>query len=449
MGSMTSPLPPPYVSLNVEAHGHFSVVKWLTVAAYMLSMGVCGIVLVALGSTLEVLAHQVARTTTSIGSVFIARGSGSIFGSIICSKLYRWFPGKSVLLITLISIMVTLILLPFTSTVCQLYFYFFVLGLGTSITDTGCQLMTRKLHRKSAGPWLGANATVFGLSAALVPILEMSSSKLSIQYLILASIVALSCCLVLCASQLSRKDTEHQPVNLSVFTSNEAIQKEVHSLVPHYYSEIAISVMLFCFVGGSISATAYIESYIDQTGIISSHQKGNLVFVLWISITAGRIAGVQDQRSLSDSGLSNHLSFLCLGGFFAMSLIFILPQSHTAMWIGTALYGFFHGPTVGFCQDLNNRLTLPTEKSMAIVMFGLNCGASFVPYLTTVLWDAQGVGPSILIIVIGLSMLIPLPLLYFVQCVSYIDDQDQPVTVTFSYESIDEGNPDSSSIECI
>ena len=103
-----------------------------------------------------------------------------------------------------------------------------------------------------------------------------------------------------------------------------------------------------------------------------------------------------------------------------MFLIFLCPESPAAMWIGTAVYGLFYRPTIGFCQDLNNKLTLPTEKSVAIVMVGLNYGASFVPYFTTVLWDLHGTGPIVLIIIVGSSMLVPLPLLYIARCVSFI-----------------------------
>ena len=372
----------------IETNQSYSREKWITIIAYMLSMGVCGLVLVAIGSTLEDLACQINRSTTSIGSVFVARGAGSVLGAILCSKLYGWFLGNLVLFASLLGIMVLLIAMPFTTTILELHAIFFMLGLGTAITDTGCQLMTRKLHGKCAGPWLGANATFFGLSAAFVPVLEMISSQISTQYFLLASIVAVSCGLVLMSSPPpTLRSPELLPISLRLSRSEDVTDDDHGSSILHFYTEMTISIMLFCFVGGSISATAYIESYIDQTHVISSSQKGNLVFILWISVTLGRIAGVQDQRSLSDSGLTKHLSSLRFGGFLSMLSIFIFPESRLALWIGVSLYGFFHGPTVGYCQDLNNRLTLPTEKSMAIVMFGLNCGASFVPYFVTVLWD--------------------------------------------------------------
>ena len=49
-----------------------------------------------------------------------------------------------------------------------------------------------------------------------------------------------------------------------------------------------------------------------------------------------------------------------------MFLIFLCPESPAAMWIGTAVYGLFHRPTTGFCQDLNNKLTLPTENRLQL-----------------------------------------------------------------------------------
>lgn len=55
---------------------------------------------------------------------------------------------------------------------------------------------------------------------------------------------------------------------------------------------------------------------------------------------------------------------------------------------------------------------------MSIVMFGLNFGASFLPYITTLIWNRGG-GPITLIVVIFLSMLIPLPLLHLTKYLSY------------------------------
>ena len=430
----------------------FSRRKWFKIVAYVLAMGVCGLVLVALGSTLEFLAGEVNTHATAIGSVFLARGAGSITGAVVSAKLFRWYSGNAVLTASLVLLMVLLAVLPYNESIALLHAYFFLLGLGTAVTDTGCQLMTRKLHGARAGPWLGLNATVFGLSAAFVPLLELVASDTYGQYTMLVVIVALAAAFMLIAALQGRgagaaaaatmllpgtRPTAGSDRSPIAGAASEDEHDRAQGFVPHFYTEVCIAVMLFCFVGGSIAATAYFETYVSETGVVEPRQRSHVVFVLWLSITLGRFFGVQDQIALSDFGLTVDLSIFCVGGSLAMALIYAYPTSPAALWVGTALYGFFHGPTVGFCQDLNNRLTLPTETSMAIVMFGLNVGASVVPYLTALLWSHQGSHPSVLIVIVGLSMLVPLPLLFLSKRVSYHKSESAAAAV----RSAERGRP--------
>ena len=328
--------------------------KGITIVAYVSAMGVCGLVLVAIGSTLEFLAAGVSRKSTDIGSVFLARGTGSIIGAISCAKLYRWFLGNSVMTVSLFFLAVVLILLPYCKSTITLHFYFFTLGMGTAITDTGVQLMTRKLHGREAGPWLGLNATIFGLSAALVPVLEIVTTDTIIQYNIMATFVGCIGILMLFTIHMDDYFPDYiaeDDTPLRQQSSVDNLENRItNNDVPHYYTEIVISMMLFCFVGGGVSATAYLESYVDQTKIIDINYKARLIFVLWICITIGRIIGVRDQIALSDFGLYIDLTMFCIGGSISMFFVYMYPESSTALWIGIAFFGFFHGPTVGFCQ---------------------------------------------------------------------------------------------------
>jgi fucose permease len=161
-----------------------------------------------------------------------------------------------------------------------------------------------------------------------------------------------------------------------------------------------------------------------------------LVLVLWIAITIGRLAGVQDQRFLTNKSLPIHLSFLLVGGFLSMLLILWFPDSGECLWIGVAFYGLFNGPCVGYCYDLNNRITYSTEKSMSIVMFGLNCGASLVPYITTWLWHIQG--PKALIHIEFFSSFIPFPLIFLTSYLRYEQKKSHIQRITYkSLEMID------------
>ena len=203
--------------------------RWIMGTGYMFAMGVCGLVLVALGSTLDDLASNIGMSSTSLGSVFIARGIGAILGAISSAKLYRSFPGNLVMTISLAFITAVLCILPFNKSYELLHVYFLLLGLNTAITDTGCQIMTRKLHGKAAGPWLGANTVAFGISGALVPIIEILTSKLTIQYYIISAIVGFI------ALWIGAGPNSEKKPQADISKGNNPQGKLA---VPHYYVEI-------------------------------------------------------------------------------------------------------------------------------------------------------------------------------------------------------------------
>lgn len=123
-----------------------------------------------------------------VGSVFIARGVGAVLGAVVSSKLYLWMRGNTVMSAVLLLLTAVLLYMPEIESVYALHGSFFVLGLCTAITDTGCQIMTRKLHGAKAGPWLGANTVVFGISGALVPLIGYLTGSLLVQYVILSAV---------------------------------------------------------------------------------------------------------------------------------------------------------------------------------------------------------------------------------------------------------------------
>lgn len=385
--------------------------KYIMSIGYMLAMGVCGTVLVALGSTLDDLAENCGTTSTNVGTVFIARGIGAVLGALVSAKLYLWFHGNHVMTIALTLISILIGTLPLNKSVVVLHVYFLLLGIGTAVTDTGCQIMTRKMHGKQAGPWLGANTVAFGIAGAIVPLIEVITGNITVQYTVIAILVTAVTLLIVFA-----------PEPRSMMHGGGGGGGPPRAMdgksAPHYHVELVISLMVFCFIGGKVTTTAYLTTYVDDTGVISSSDDSMLIMVLWIAITVGRLAGVQDQRFLTNKTLPVHLSIFCIGGFLSMLLIMWFPNSGTGLWIGVAFYGLFNGPCVGYCYDLNNRITYPTEKSMSIVMFGLNFGASIVPYMTTLIWNNGG-GPMTLIVITFLTMFLPLPLLHTTKYLSY------------------------------
>lgn len=167
---------------------------------------------------------------------------------------------------------------------------------------------------------------------------------------------------------------------------------------------------LCCSFCSKVGATAYLEDYVDDTDVISASHDELLIVVLWVAITIGRLAGLQDQRHLTLPKLYRHATLLFLCGALSAALILIFESSAFVLWAGIAAYGLYNGPTVGYCYDLNNRVTAPSEMGMSVVMFGLNFGASIVPYIISWVWEATG-WPQTLIVIIMLSHIIPYPLM--------------------------------------
>ena len=349
-------------------------------------------------------------TIVAIGSVFIARGVGAICGAVLSAKLYKWFYGNTVMIIALCILSFLLFLLPFVPSVFLLHVQFTFLGLGTAIVDTGCQIMTRKIHGKEAGPWLGANTVAFGVSGSLVPVIEFISDSLVVQNSILAGVSLLVAFLIL---------TSPNPEAGGSSTGPQALMKpkgrEVD--VPHYHVEWIMAISVFWLIGGKVTATSYLDEYVEDTGVIPYSQSSLLITVLWVAITIGRLAGLKDQMDVTTPKLYTHLYIFYIGGTLSMILLGMFQGSAASLWMAVGFYGFFNGPCVGYVYDLNNRITIATEKSMSIVMFGLNFGASLVPYLMSLMWDVWG--PPTLIVVILISMSIPIPLLHLTRLVSY------------------------------
>ncbi|CAM9842420.1 unnamed protein product [Scytosiphon promiscuus] len=406
--------PPEAAEEDVRKH-----YKYALGTAYMFAMGVCGIVLVALGSTLDDLADNCGTTATDVGSVFIARGIGAVLGAMVSSKLYLWMRGNNVMFAVLFNLTGVLLYMPFITSVISLHASFFVLGLCTAITDTGCQIMTRKLHGSKAGPWLGANTVVFGISGALVPLIGYITGSLFVQYVILSAVSCLTAAFLMILPAPEKyegllEERKKMPAarEVDVLAPGETSTSmcKLASFYRRYKIEFHISGMVFCLIGGKVGATAYLESYVDDTDVIDESHAELLIVVLWTAITIGRLAGLQDQRHLTLPRLYRHATILFLCGAMGAGAILIFQSSAFVLWVGIAAYGLFNGPTVGYCYDLNNRVTMPSETGMSVVMFGLNFGASIVPYVISWVWDYTGM-PQTLIVIIMLSHVFPYPLM--------------------------------------
>ena len=259
---------------------------------YILTIGVSGLVLCALGSNLNDISNRIGMNATELGGfLYLFRGIGCILGAMISSTIYYYFKkGDSVLLVGLLVIACMLMLIPFSASSTQLYIYFFILGLCSAINDTGCTILTRKLRGRQAGPWLACNGISFGLSAALVPLVECLSNQFTIQYYLLATLICIVAYLVytgmysnysesevfnytykipsLQGTDIDEKghnyDLENSPRTAYITYNNRSTDsnsssnsnKDITQPI-HYNVELLMGFVVFCLVGGQVDTVGY------------------------------------------------------------------------------------------------------------------------------------------------------------------------------------------------
>jgi len=383
----------------------------LLAVSYLAGMGLCGVVLAALGSSLNGLAINCGTTSIEVGSVFVARGAGAVTGTLCSANLYRNFNGKIVMGAALVFFAVALVLAPSVTSVRMLHILFGAFGVCTALLDTGCQIQTRKLHGREAGPWLGANTVAFGISGCVVPYIAYLTGSLQRQYAVLSMLSALVLLMVALAPVPSPE--EIPPPAIRPKSSTKANRS--------YTTEFIIAVMVFCLVGGKVTSTAYFTNYVMDTNIIDDQSVHFLLMLLWGGITAGRFAGIQNQRFFNLSALYRHFNVFLIMGAAGMGLLSLFSKKSFVLWLCVAVYGFFNGPTVGFSYDLNNRLTSPSELGTSIVMLGLNTGASLLPFLTAYAWNR--IGYISLPVILTMSHIVPLVLIRIAKKVNHIQFQ--------------------------
>jgi hypothetical protein len=288
------------------------------------------------------------------------------------------------------------------------------------------QIMTRKVHGVHAGPWLGANTVVFGVAGALVPIVDIITSDLLTMCSVISTINVITL-VVICAAPHPEEPSfaASLPPRQNKMSGGS---KGTYDWVSKYFvTEVVIGNMVFWLIGGKVLASSYIEDYVVDSGVVPDYDKSWALMVIWVMIACGRFGGLYDQIQLNQLGgaamnpIYSHLTGWIGCGLLGGAIWAIYPKNSVCFWLAICLYGFGNGPCVGYCYDLNNRLTVASETGMSIVMFGLNFGASLVPYIATLVWDDTSLGWYTLPLVIMISMTMPLPLLYLTRVFNNID----------------------------
>lgn len=407
------------ISVKLERYAFYKSIT------YVFTLGVSGLCISAFGSEMSTLAMNVSSNPQILsGWLFFLRGSGTTTGSLTSSILYSRFEGNHILALGLLLEVVTVLLIFYASTLPMLELCFYLNGFLGGLNDAGAAILMRKTQGKNAGPWMSVLGIGFALFASLYPAIAMLFSNLKYRVLTVVGLILILCLAILFGVQMAQsldpEDAEHVRAIGEELRSNQSSHKDIYQIAPHYRVELGLAFVAFVLVGCQLNLAANFVVYAQTTNVVSDSSLKALLFFFWLLLAIGRILGVLDQRGLvHDSAVVIRL--VCCTSLAAASFVPILlfPHSAMALWVGICLFSFFYAPGTGYCFDLNNRLTLPTELSTSIILTGINFGSCVMPYATPTLWAVTGTRPELLMLLCFITLAMTVPVVYFTRSWSY------------------------------
>ncbi|KAH8095037.1 hypothetical protein JL720_2307 [Aureococcus anophagefferens] len=360
---------------------------------YANAMGLCGVVLVALGSTLSTIAGRCGTTATDAGTVFLARGFGAVLGGALDVKLFEATAplGRQRKVVVLAQLFLALVLglMPGCTSVWVLHVLWGATGLGTATLDTGVQIATRDAQGPHAPAWHVYNTVAFAVAGAVVPLTLLLTENVAERYGVVV-LLAVGNALALWfgprlpgeldpsvtpAAKSPRSEGAHldgRPAlarapsaqllsrTNSGFSSSGKLPALPAGRDEQEWGapEVLFGAICFWLLGGKVDATSYVTAYIQDSGIVADVLAPYAVLTLWLSLIAGRLIGLKGQMTLIDmrsatgaKRVARHLAlWLCMG---TLGVLFV-AAAHTSkvnFWIGLAVYGFGNGPSIGYCYD--------------------------------------------------------------------------------------------------
>lgn len=225
------------------------------------------------------------------------------------------------------------------------------------------------------------------MAASIVPVIQMVVGNDPYrQYTVLSVIVLSVAALMTCGALLADGHSEHLEAPRQQHLRSVGSSKVVDRFAPHYKVELMVAACAFCIIGAQVNVVAYVNPYLGKLPAvpIAIADQPKVLMVFWIFVGIGRIVGVLDQRFFlpvteddrfhGATNVAGHLAICLAVSAIAILLLALFMDSSWAIWLGVCLFGLFFGPSLSLAYDMNNRLTLPTEKSTAIVMVSdLDC----------------------------------------------------------------------------
>jgi FHS family Na+ dependent glucose MFS transporter 1 len=364
---------------------------WPRTLGYFAVIFCIGLMAAILGPTLPVLAEQTRTGLGVIGILFTARSLGSLSGALQGGRLYDRLPGHLLMAVMLAVMAGTMALVPALTVLWALIAVIFVMGLAEGALDVGANTLLVWAHGRRAAPYLNALHFFLGLGALLSPLVV--GQVLAWRGEVSWAFWGLGLFMLPPAAWLF-----FQPL-----PEVQRLAQASQAGPPNRRALVLIAALFFLYVGAEVSFGGWVYTYAVQTRLSAETAAAGLTSLFWASLTLGRLVSIPLAARLAPERV---LGLDLAGCLVSLGVIWLLPGSPLALWLGAAGLGFsmasFFPTTLGLAEQ---RMIL-SGRVNGWFFAASSAGAMLLPWLVGRLFERFG--PQALPLALLVDLLIAL-----------------------------------------
>jgi MFS transporter, FHS family, Na+ dependent glucose transporter 1 len=355
---------------------------------YFVVVTAFGLVMSALGPVLPDLAEQTQASLAKIGLVFTLRALGAFFGSLLGGRVFDRLPGHPVMAVGMFVLAAGFAFVPFVNSFVLLLLLGLLMGLAGGVLLVGANTLLVWVHADNVGPWMSGMSFFNGMGGFFAPIII--ASFLSMTGNFTAAFWVTGLLLVAAGAWI-------------LFVPSPDIRKTEAATgstgrIP--YGIVLVFALIFLLYGGAeISFSSWLYTF-----VVSLHSDAVTVAVMlnsafWFAMAAGRLLAIPISARLRPRTI---LTIDFVGALASLVVILTLANSVTALWVGTIGLGLCLASMFPVLLDFIDRRIKINGTINGTFMAAVSIGAMFFPWLSGVMFDAQGPKATMFVILSAL-----------------------------------------------
>jgi len=339
----------------------------MPVPLYLASFLMVGISLTFIGPALSELRDRSGSGIGGIGVLFAAQSIGYFFGSLVAGRLYDRFNGHRVFAAALLIIGLGMFLLPMFNSIGALMVVFVVIGLGSSSSDVGANILLMWTLGAKSGRAMNTLHLFFGFGALMSPLFIHIG-------LDLAARSATVFCVVLAVWALA-----------TPAPAPPAAAREEHT-VTTWRLMVLLATFFALYVGLEIGFSGWIKTYGEEIDL-SELTATWLTTVFWVGFTIGRMLSAALAQRFRPKAILSCASALTI---VASATLIVGDGSTAPLWFGTALMGIATAPQFPVMFTYLERRIHITGAATAWLVAAAGIGGLTFPWLIGRWFDTSG-----------------------------------------------------------